>query len=59
LLIKYIATKLARARLINPERSTYINVELIQGMSMEPTELIPRQRLNPKLLALEGYISKV
>lgn len=52
--MKYSATALAIVKLMNPEREIEMNVELIQGMSVEPTELTPIHKLKPKLRTLAG-----
>lgn len=59
LFIKKRITALIKKKLIKPDRSKYMKRELIHGINMDPMELTPRQRLNPMLLTLLGYTSRV
>jgi len=44
---------------MKPDRSAYKKTEFTHGINIDPAELTPKQRLNPMLLTLLGYISKV
>jgi hypothetical protein len=48
------APKLAKLNVMNPDRPRLMRVLLIQGITMEPTELTPRQTLKPSLLTFDG-----